>query len=151
MKRLSMLLAAGLVASALAACGTQPTVKLTPAQFVAIACPPVQQALALAPTLTATIPPSAQAQIAEATPIVNAACAAGATVSTDTVAKFATTVFPAASAAVRAAPASVLPDDRKAKIEGALALATIAVDTVTAIASNAAAATSASAPVAASQ
>jgi hypothetical protein len=144
--------AAGLVASiALAACnGSAPVVKLTPAQFVAAVCPSVQQAFALAPTLTALIPADAQSKIADAKPIADASCAAGATISTDTPAKFVATVFPAVSAIVGAAPDAVLDQNKKAQIQGAILLAELGVGTVTAV-QNAAASQAASAPVAASQ
>ncbi|MFM0044150.1 hypothetical protein [Paraburkholderia sediminicola] len=150
MKKLVAALAVGIVASVLAACGTQPVVKLTPAQFAAIACPPVEQALALAPTFALTIPADVQAKVADATPIVTAFCAAGATVSVASVSTFANTVLPAASAVVSAAPANVLDANTKAQIEGGIALAQLGGATVTAIAENAAAAQAASAPVAAS-
>lgn len=146
MKKLFAALAVGIVASMLAACGgTAPTApKLTPAQFVAAVCPSAQQAIALAPTLTALIPADAQTKVADAKPIVDAACAVGATVSTDTPAKFVATVFPAVSAIVGAAPDDVLPQAKKAQIQGAILLAELGVGMVTAV-------TSAAAPVAASQ
>lgn len=149
MKKL-MLLAAGLVASVamLAGCnGTAPTVpKLTPAQFVAAVCPSVEQAFTLAPTLTALIPADAQTKIAAAKPIADAACAVGATVSTDTPVKFVATVFPAVSVIVGAAPDAILDQHTKAQIQGAILLAELGVGTVTAIAN----APAASAPAAAS-
>ncbi|WP_406867198.1 hypothetical protein [Paraburkholderia fungorum] len=149
-----MLLAAGLVASVafLAGCnGSVPTApKLTPAQFVAAVCPSAEQALALAPTLTALIPADGQTKIADAKPIVDAACAVGATVSTDTPAKFVATVFPAVSAIVGAAPDDVLPQAKKSQIQGAILLAELGVGMVTAVA-GASAPVAASAPVSASQ
>ena len=149
-------LAAGVVASVafLAGCnGSAPAVKLTPAQFVAAVCPAVQPVFVLAPTLTALIPADGQAKIADAKPIVDAACAVGATVSTDTPAKFVATVFPAVSVVVGAAPDSVLPQTKKEQIQGAIALAELGVGVVTAVqnAAAASAAAPASAPVAASQ
>lgn len=164
MKRTLMLLAAGFVALALSACnGSAPTVpKLTPAQFVTAVCPSVQQAFTLAPSLTALIPADGQTKIADAKPIVDAACAVGATISTDTPAKFVATVFPAVSVIVGAAPDTVLDANKKQQIQGAILLAELGVGMVTAVqnaasapaASGAAAAsspTAASAPVAASQ
>jgi hypothetical protein len=146
-----MLLAAGLLlpVAFLAGCnGTAPTApKITPAQFVAIACPPVQQALALAPTVTA-LSATAQADVTAANKVVTAACAAGATVSVATVGQFAQTVLPAASQVVNAAPDSLFSADataaaqKKAAITGGIALATLAVDTVVAVQANAAAAAS---------
>lgn len=148
-----MLFAAGLVAPVafLAGCnGSAPNVpKLTPAQFVAAVCPSVQQAFVVAPTLTALIPADAQTKIADAKPIADAACTAGATISTDTPAKFVATVFPAVSVIVGAAPDSVLSQNAKAQIQGAILLAELGVGTVTAV-QNAAATDPASAPVAAS-
>lgn len=150
MKRFLSLLAVGFVALAFSACGTSPTVKLTPVQFFAIACPPVQQALALAPTFSLTIPASVLAQVALAQPVVTEVCTAGATVSVASVSQFANTAFPAASAVVNAAPATVLSDNKKAQIQGALGLAQLAVDTVTDIVQNAQGAAAASTPSAAS-
>lgn len=161
MKSKLMLLAAGLVAFALSACnGSAPTVpQLTPAQFVAAVCPSVNQALLVAPTLTALIPAAGQADVAAATPIVKAACAEGATVSTATVTQFVQTVFPAVSAVVGAAPDTVLSPTLKSQIQGAILLADLGVGAVTAVQTAAAQAASApasapaaaSAPVAASQ
>lgn len=147
MKRNLMLLAAGFVALSLAACnGTVPTApKLTPAQFVAAVCPSVQQAFTLAPTMTALIPADGQAKIADAKPIVDAACAQGATISTDTPAKFVATVFPAVSVVVGAAPDSVLDANKKQQIQGAILLAELGVGMVTAVQN---AAPAASAPAA---
>lgn len=144
MKRYLALLAVGFIALACSACNTTPPVKLTPAQFFAIACPPVQQALALAPTFSLTIPATVLAQVALAQPVVSQFCASGATVSVASVSQFANTAFPAASAVVEAAPASVLSADKKAQIEGAIGLAQLAVDTVTAVVNNAQAAAAAS-------
>jgi hypothetical protein len=144
MKRFFSLLAVGFAAFALYACGTAPTVKLTPAQFFAIACPPVQQALALAPTFSLTIPAPVLSQVALAQPVVSEFCAAGATVSVASVSQFANTAFPAASAVVDAAPVTVLSADKKAQIEGAIGLAQLAVDTVTDVVQNAQAAAAAS-------
>jgi hypothetical protein len=151
MKRTLMLLAAGFVALALSACnGSAPTVpQLTPAQFFAIACPPVQQALTLAPTLGATIPASVQAQLPAATKLANTTCAAGATVSTASVQQFVSTAIPAANAIAQAAPDNVLAAAQKQKIAGFALLAKLVVDTATAIATNAAATQAASAPAAA--
>lgn len=134
MKRNLMLLAAGFVALALTACnGTAPTVpKLTPAQFVAAVCPSVEQAFALAPTMTALIPADVQAKVADAKPIASAACAQGATISVDTPAKFVATVFPAVSAIVGAAPDTVLDATKKQQIQGAILLAELGVGMVTA-------------------
>jgi hypothetical protein len=158
MKKLFAAIAVGMAALALSACVTQPTVKLTPAQFFAIACPPVQQALALAPTLGAAIPASAQSEVPVATKLANTTCAVGATVSTTSVQQFVSTAIPAANAIAQAAPDSVLSADQKQKIAGFALLAELVVDTANAIATNAAAAqaastapaTSASAPAAAS-
>lgn len=147
MKR--MLLAAGFAALSLSACGSAPTVpKLTPAQFVAAVCPSVQQAFTLAPTLTALIPADGQKKIADAKPIADAACAVGATVSTDTPAKFVATVFPAVSVVVGAAPDSVLDQTRKAQIQGAIVLAELGVGMVTAVQNAASAPAAASSPLA---
>jgi putative Mn2+ efflux pump MntP len=150
MKALFTALAVGVVAFALTACnGTAPTVpQLTPAQFVAAVCPSVKQALAVAPTLTALIPAAAQSKVADATPIVTAACAQGATVSTATVTQFVQTVFPAVSAIVGAAPTNVLSSDVQAQIQGAILLAELGVGAVTAV-QTAAAAQAASAPASA--
>ncbi|MEX3914917.1 hypothetical protein AB4Y43_01535 [Paraburkholderia sp. BR10872] len=149
MKSLYTAAAVGLVASVafLAGCnGSAPTVpKLSPAQFVAAVCPSVKQAMAVAPTLTALIPADGQTKIADAKPIVDAACTAGATISTDTPAKFVATVFPAVSVVVGAAPDAVLNQNTKAQIQGAILLAELGVGTVTAV-QNAAAASAASAP-----
>lgn len=147
MKRNLMLLAAGFAMLALSACnGSAPAVKLTPAQFVAAVCPSVQQAFTLAPTLTALIPADAQSKIADAKPIVDASCAVGAIISTDTPAKFVATVFPAVSTIIGAAPDSVLNQTKKEQIQGAILLAELGVGTVTAVQN--AAAVPASAPAA---
>jgi hypothetical protein len=119
-------------------------VKLTPTQFFAAACTPVQQALALAPSFSLTLPASVEADVQKATPMVNAACAAGATVSITNVQDFATTVLPAANAVIQAAPAGLISDADKQRIGGGIALAILAVDTVVAVAQNAAAAAGAS-------
>lgn len=150
MKRNLMLLAAGFVALALTACnGTVPTVpKLTPAQFVAAVCPSAQQALLLAPSLTSLIPADGQKKIADAKPIVDAACAQGATISTDTPAKFVATVFPAVSVVVGAAPDSVLDATKKQQIQGAILLAELGVGMVTAVQNAASAPAAASTPLA---
>lgn len=148
MKKLFAALAAGLVALALSACGTTQPVQLTPAQFFAIACPPVQQALTLAPTLGAAIPANVQAQLPAATKLANTTCAVGATVSTASVQQFVSTAIPAANAIAQAAPDNVLSSDQKQKIAGFALLAELVVDTATAIATNAAAAQAASAPAA---
>lgn len=146
-----MLLAAGLVASMLlAACGTTQPVKLTPAQFFSIACPPVQQALTLAPTLGTAIPASVQAQLPAVTKLANATCTDGATVSTSSVQEFVKTVVPAANAIAQAAPPNLLSDAQKQRIAGFALLSELVVDTATAIATNAAIAQAASAPAAAS-
>lgn len=150
MKRFFSLLAVGFVTFAFSACDTVPTVKLTPVQFFAIACPPVQQALALAPTFSLTIPATVLAKVALAQPVVDEFCAAGATVSVASVSQFANTAFPAASAVVNAAPATVLADAKKAQIQGAIGLAQLAVDTVTDIVQNSQAAAAASGASAAS-
>ncbi|MFM0155711.1 hypothetical protein [Paraburkholderia sediminicola] len=144
MKRTLMLLAAALVALTLAACGTTQPIKLTPAQFFAIACPPVQQALTLAPTLGAAIPASVQAQLPATMKLANTTCAVGATVSTASVQQFVNTAIPAANAIAQAAPDNVLSSDQKQKIAGFALLAELVVDTATAIATNAAAAQAAS-------
>lgn len=140
-------LAAGFAVLAFSGCTSNAPVKLTPAQFVAAVCPSVQQAFVLAPTLTALIPVDAQTKIADAKPIVDASCAVGATISTDTPAKFVATVFPAVSAIVGAAPDTVLDQNTKAQIQGAILLAELGVGTVTAVQNAAAApAVPASAP-----
>ncbi|KAA1013058.1 hypothetical protein FVF58_09720 [Paraburkholderia panacisoli] len=139
--------AAGFAVLAFSGCASNAPVKLTPAQFVAAVCPSVQQAFTIAPTLTALIPADAQTKIADAKPIVDASCAVGATISTDTPAKFVATVFPAVSVIVGAAPDDVLNQNMKAQIQGAILLAELGVGTVTAVAN----ANAASAPVAASQ
>ncbi|MGI4813917.1 MAG: hypothetical protein ACRYG5_02390 [Janthinobacterium lividum] len=144
MKRTFMLLAAGILTLAFAACSAVPAAKMTPAQFVAVACPPVKQALALAPIVGASLSATALSDVGKATPIVDAACASGATVSTATVSQFAATVLPAASAVISAAPASVLSDDQKTKIQDAIVVAELAVATVTAVTQNAEAATAVS-------
>lgn len=148
MKRTLMLLAAGLVALTFAACGTTQPVKITPAQFFAIACPPVQQALTLAPTLGAAIPASVQTQLPAATKLANTTCAVGATVSTASVQQFVSTAIPAANAIAQAAPDNVLAPTQKQKIAGFALLAELVVDTATAIATNAAADQAASASAA---
>jgi hypothetical protein len=148
MKKLFAALAAGAALLALSACGTTQPAQLTPAQFFAIACPPVQQALTLAPTLGAAIPANVQAQLPAATKLANTTCAIGATVSTTSVQQFVSTAIPAANAIAQAAPDNVLSTEQKQKIAGFALLAELVVDTATAIATNAAAAQSASAPAA---
>lgn len=158
MKRILMLLAAGFVALAFSACGTattgtvvMPKITITPAQFFTAACEPVQQALALASMFSDTLSPAVEQQVSDATPMVKAACAAGATISIANVKEFGDTVLPAAAAVVNAAPATMISSSDKLKIGGAIALAELSVDTVAAVVTNATAAQAASAPVAASQ
>lgn len=152
MKKLFAALAVGIVASMLAACGTNPAavpkITITPAQFFTAACEPVQQALALAPLFSDTLTPAVEKQVSDSTPMVKAACAAGATISIANVKQFGDTVLPAAAAVVSAAPATMISSSDKLKIGGAIALAELSVDTVASIVTNAQAA---SAPVAASQ
>lgn len=136
MKRTLMLLAAGLVASVLAACASQPTVQITPAQFIQAACGPVQDAMDLLPDFADTIPASVADKVSKAMPMVDAACAAGATVSIATVADFANTVLPAADAVVQAAPATLITNDQKLQIGGAILLAELAVKTVSQVVQN---------------
>ena len=153
MKKLFTAIAVGLAAFALSACnGTAPPIKVTPAQFFAIACLPVQQALELAPTLTA-LPASVQAQLPAATSLANTTCAVGATVSVASVQQFVATSIPAANSIAQAVPDNVLSAAQKQKIAGFSLLAELVIDTGAAIAANAqaaAAATPASAPTAAS-
>jgi hypothetical protein len=134
-----LLLAAGLFTAVVAGCASQAVGQITPAQYVQAACGPVQDALDLVPDFADTIPDDVAKKVSDAQPLVDKFCAAGATISFDTVLDFANTVLPAADAVVQAAPASLLSNDRKLQIGGAILLAELAVKTVTAIAQNEAA------------
>lgn len=159
MRKFIAAVAVCLVASMLAACGSTPVVipkpTITPTQFFAAACPPVQSALALAPSFSATLSPTVEADVQLANPLVASLCAQGATVSVANVTQFANTAFPAANEVLQAAPSTLVSDTKKQQIGGAILLAQLAVDTVSAIVVNttaaAPAASAASAPVAASQ
>jgi hypothetical protein len=130
MKKLFAALAAGLALLAFSGCastGSQP--QLTPAQIVAIACPPVQQAISAYIALDQSMPTNADAIKAEAIltvaqPIVTATCTAGANVSTANIEVFAQTVLPALGTIAGTLP---LPPATLAGIEGGLVAAEIAV------------------------
>lgn len=161
MKKLMLLCAAGI--ALLAGCSTTGTApQLTPAQIVAIACPPVEQAITAYQTLTASMPTNAQAVKANAIltiaqPIVTSTCTAGASVSTANVQAFAETVLPALGTIAGTLP---LPPATLAGIQGGLIAAEIAVGAAGVVEANikaaqaasaASGASAASAPAAASQ
>jgi len=130
MKKL-MLLAAGIVASiAFAGCAsTSSQPQLTPAQIIAIACPPIEAAVTQFITLDATMPtvPAAiasEALLNEVKAPVAAACTAGATISTTNVQAFATTVLPVLGTVAGTLP---LPPTTMAEVQAGLVAAEIAV------------------------
>lgn len=124
MKRLSMLLAAGLVAL-VSGCASTGTVK-TPAQIAAQVCPPTQTAIA---SLQAVVGLSddAKAKLAEAAPVVAAVCSAGSSVSVVDLKSLGSTALPAVMAVVNASPLS---DQDKTKIGIDLTVAQIVLSSV---------------------
>jgi hypothetical protein len=146
MKKLMLLCAAGIAMLAgCASTGSAP--QLTPAQVVAIACPPVQQAISAYIALDQSMPTNADAIKAEAIltvaqPIVTATCTAGANVSTANVEAFASTVLPALGTIAGTLP---LPPATLAGIQGGLIAAEIAVGAAGVVESNIKAAQAASA------
>lgn len=124
MKSLVMLLAAGLVAL-VAGCASTGTVK-TPAQVAMQVCPPTQAAITSLQMLVG-LSDDAKAKLADAAPVVNAVCTAGATVSVTDLKSFATTALPAVLVVVNASP---MADDLKTKIGLDLTVAQIVLSAV---------------------
>jgi len=124
MKRISMLLAAGLVAL-VSGCATNGTVK-TPAQIAAQVCPPTQTAIA---SLQAVVGLSdeAKAELADAAPIVAAVCSAGSSVTVVDMKSLGATALPAVMVVVNASPLS---DQDKTKIGIDLSVAQIVLSSV---------------------
>jgi hypothetical protein len=124
MKRLSMLLAAALVAL-VSGCATTGTVK-TPAQIAAQVCPPTQTAIA---SLQAVVGLSddAKDKLADAAPIVAAVCSAGSSVNVADLKSLGATALPAVMAVVNASPLS---DQDKTKIGIDLTVAQIVLSSV---------------------
>lgn len=80
---------------ALAACtGCSTTGQQTPAQVAAKVCPATQGAITSLAAING-LQPQIQADVAKIAPIVNAACAASATVTSDSLAALGTTAIPA--------------------------------------------------------
>jgi len=117
MKKL-IALGAAVCAVVLAACATpagQPQTLPTPAQVAAQVCPSAQAVLAVLATPGA-IDPAAAADLAAASPVVNAVCAAGATVTAVDLHTLAGVGLPAILKIVQASP---LPDkDKQAAVLG---------------------------------
>lgn len=131
------------LAAALAACATAPagdSLLPTPAQVAAQVCPSAQAALAVLSTPGA-IDPAAAEKLALASPVVDAVCAAGATVTAVDLHTLASVGLPAILKIVQASP---LPDkDKQAAVLG-IAVAQAAIAPI--LAANAPA-TTATAPV----
>ncbi|MGA4275554.1 hypothetical protein ACKZDW_02615 (plasmid) [Ralstonia syzygii subsp. celebesensis] len=121
MKKLIALCIA-MCAAMLAACATaptgQPSTLPTPAQVAAQVCPSAQAVLAVL-TVPGAIDPAVAADLATATPIVNAVCAAGATVTVLDLHSLAANGLPAILKIIQASP---LPDkDKQAAVLGVAA------------------------------
>jgi hypothetical protein len=115
---------------------------LTPAQVMQIACPPIQTAIvqfqALDATLLLTNPADekalkAQALLAQAQPIVAAACAAGAAVDVSSVTAFAESVLPIVAQAAGTLP---LKPDQLAQVQAGLLAAQVAIGVVNVVESS---------------
>ncbi|MBJ9593252.1 hypothetical protein [Burkholderia seminalis] len=135
MKKL-MLLAAGIVASAsiLSGCQSFGSVQQSPAQIAAVLCPATNSAItqitAFNAAMAATLPAasSANATIEKTVkPIVNGACAAGATITSTSVQALVTQGIPAIAGVVAALP---LPPTTQAAIQAGFAAAELAVNLV---------------------
>ena len=99
--KLFVLLAVGL----LAGCGTTPVAQQSPQQIAAQVCPVATTTLAVAASFEISDPKLA-ADVAVATPIVNALCNGGAVVSFTSLQSFNTTAFPVLLTVVDTAPLS---------------------------------------------
>lgn len=106
------------LAAALAACSTSPTGGQqlpTPAQVAAQVCPSAQAVLTVL-TAPGAVDPAVAADLAAATPVVNAVCDAGATVTAVDLHTLASVGLPAILKIVQASP---LPDkDKQAAVLG---------------------------------
>jgi hypothetical protein len=104
MKRLTLFITSLCVAAVMVACATAPgAAKLTPAQIAAQVCPPTQAALTSLQALTG-LPAVAQTDLTKAKPMVDAVCAAGATVNIANLQTLASTGIPAIVTIVQASP-----------------------------------------------
>lgn len=122
MKRFAMLLAAGIAALVLSACGSTGTVIAipTPAQLATDVCPPTKVALA-AVQVAGVLPAAQQSTLTnKVIPGANAVCAAGATINVTDLQAFNATAFPVLISLVNA---STLPAATKIEIGGGLTLA----------------------------
>lgn len=106
---MGLLGAVALLAGCTSTGGLQP-ISLTPAQAVAIICPPLQTAITQGKSVLATLPAGdarvtqIEAAMTKANPVITAACTQGATVSIANIQDFSTTVLPALSAVASALP-----------------------------------------------
>lgn len=112
MKRFAMLAAcAAALSFALAACSTTGQTVQTPAQVAARVCPPVEVAITSLKQVNG-MSDSALHALDDAQPVVNAVCAAGATVDALNLQTLATAGLPAIIAVVKASPLSAQDQDR---------------------------------------
>jgi len=112
-----------------AGCATNGAQPLSPAQIAAVACPPIQAAITQFEVLDASLPGVPVAQKAEADlqalqPIVAAACATGATITSTNIQAVAQTVLPALGRILATLP---IPAVQQAQIQAGLVAAEIAV------------------------
>jgi hypothetical protein len=128
-------LAVALIAAAAAflpGCATTSAQPVTPAQGITAACPPIQAAITQFEVLDASLPTvkaaaDAEAALKQIQPVVAAACASGATVSTANVQAFAATVLPVLGQIAGSLP---LPPAQLAQIQAGLVVAEVAVGAV---------------------
>lgn len=134
----------GLTACVTTGSGTSASSKpnLTPAQVMQIACPPIQTAIvqfqALDAALLLTNPADtkaqkAQALLAQAQPVVAAACAAGASVDVSSVTAFAESVLPVVAQVAGTLP---LKPDQLAQVQAGLLAAQVAIGVVNVVESS---------------
>jgi hypothetical protein len=112
-------------------CAANQPKPLTPAQIMAVACPQIESAMLQFEVIDASLatPAGLKAQklLVQAQPIVHSACAAGATVSADSIQAFAQTVLPALGQVAGTLP---LPPQQLAQVQAGLVVAEIAVGAV---------------------
>ncbi|MFZ0872165.1 MAG: hypothetical protein WAM90_15750 [Rhodanobacter sp.] len=123
------MIVAFVAAMLIAACATTAPQSLSPAQVISIACPPIQAAITQFEAIDATLPGvpaavKAEADLQKLQPVVTAACASGATVSTASVQAFAQSVLPVLGQIAGSLP---LPPAQLAQVQAGLVAAEIAV------------------------
>lgn len=153
MKIKSFLVAALAATVALSSgCATNGAQPLSPAQIASVVCPQFAlvktqltafDAVLIANPTTQAIGTKANADLAVAQPVVNAVCAAGATVTAANLQALAQQALPAFATVVGTLP---LPAAQQAQIQGALVLAETAVGVVGVVEAQVAAAKAASTP-----